>query len=273
MARGHALMGALAWLAGAGAAAELAGGADWPILVIGTPVCAGWAIIPDIDHPGSKVARSVGPASQGVAELVAFTGRLLHQWTRTTWDRVDEDGHRTITHTFLGAAVFGLAVTLAGWLGGHVAAAVLVFWPAHLGLSACSGRMARRARFGRGRNAVRVRWSLLAAAALAAAAAAGTPGSAWWLGLAAGGGAAIHLVGDMATNSAVPAVWPIVLRDERGRPQRWRPIGLPRKWRFATGQRFEVVIVHRALIAALAAVLLLITSPVWGPVVQSAVQH
>lgn len=266
MARGHALMGAVIWLGGCAAAAQFRDGhlPSLALVAIGTPVCAGWAIVPDIDHPNSTISRSLGPVSRGVAELAAGSSRLIHEATRTQWDRPDEDGHRTVTHTLIGALVFGAVVGLAGWLGGPWVAALLVFWPAHLGISATlKSRRRRQWWFGR---TVRLPKSVVDAAVLAAGAAILTPGSAWWLGLAAGGGAAIHLLGDMMTDSAVPALWPIVLRDVAGRPHRWQPIGLPRRWRFAAGSKFETIIVHRLLVCLSAGVLLLLVWPILATV-------
>lgn len=274
MARGHALMGAAVWLGGCAAAGLVADpGTVLTLAAIGTPVCAGWAIVPDIDHPKSTVAHSAGPVSQGVAAIVAAASRLVHAMTKTPWDRDDKDGHRTVTHTFAGAATFGVTVGLAGWIGGPVVAALLVFWPAHLGLAATVKASRRRERFGRGRSAVRVQKSMLLAAALAVGALLLTPGSAWWLGVAAGGGAAIHLLGDMMTDSAVPALWPFVRRDPYGRPLRWQPVGLPRRWRFQTGGAVELVLVHRLLMGLSAAGLLLTAWPILAPVVVFLVQN
>lgn len=266
MARGHALMGAAIWLGGCAVAGQFVDhSTTLTLAAIGTPVCAGWAIVPDIDHPNSTVSRSAGPVSQGVAAIVAAACRLVHGLTKTVWDREDRDGHRTVTHTFAGAAVFGVVVGVAGWLGGPFVAALLVFWPAHLGLAATVKATRRRERFGRGRNATRIQKSMLLAAVLAAGALLLTPGSAWWLGVAAGGGAAIHLLGDMMTDSAVPALWPFVRRDAYGRPLRWGPVGLPRRWRFSTGGAVELILVHRLLMGLSAAGLLLTAWPILAP--------
>lgn len=261
MAKGHALMGAVIWMGGCAVAAQFRDGnlPSLALVAIGTPVCAGWAIVPDIDHPNSTISRSMGPISQGVAALTAGGSRLIHEATRTRWDRIDRDGHRTVTHTLLAAVMFGLVVGLAGWLGGPWVAALLVFWPANLGISATlKSRRRREWWFGR---TVRLKKSIVDAAVLAAGALLLTPGSAWWLGVAAGGGAVVHLCGDMMTDSAVPVLWPIVLRDRAGRPMRWRPVGVPRRWRFPAGGAFEMVVVHRLLICLSAGVLLVLAWP------------
>lgn len=259
MGRGHALMGATAWLVGCAADAQFHAGhlPAWPLLLIGTPVCAGWALAPDIDHPNSTITHSAGPFTMGIAAIVAGASKLVHAWTRTPADYPDSDGHRTVTHTILGALIFGVIVAAAGWLGGRVVAALLVFWPAHLGISTILTSRRRAETWG----TLRIRRSITDAAVLAAAAAALTPGSAWWLGLAAGGGMLIHIAGDMLTDGAVPAAWPIPLRDAYGRTMRWKPIGLPRRWRFHAGGPFELRIVHPLLWALSAAVLLLNTVP------------
>jgi membrane-bound metal-dependent hydrolase YbcI (DUF457 family) len=259
MGRGHALTGVTLWLGGCAAAAAVDPGLPSVALaVIGTPVCAGWALVPDIDHPKSTIAFSAGPVSQGIAAVTAGLSKVVHEATRTPADRPDHDGHRTVTHTILGAVVFGLIVGVAGWLGGRWTAAALVFWPAHLGISTLLKSRRRRVSWGRpGRRRLRVRRSVVDAAVLAAGAAILTPGSAWWLGLAAGGGALIHIAGDMCTDGAVPALWPLILTDEWGRARRWKPIGVPRRWRFNAGGWIEMRIVHRVLWALSTAVLLI----------------
>jgi membrane-bound metal-dependent hydrolase YbcI (DUF457 family) len=85
MGRSHVTSGAVAWL---GVAVALAMAP--PALVLGAVVCAGAAVIPDIDHPGSGISRTFGPITGQFARLV--------QWV--------SGGHRNGTHSKLGSAVF-----------------------------------------------------------------------------------------------------------------------------------------------------------------------
>lgn len=118
MGRTHALTGAMAFGLAApvlGAFAGLTAGE----LLLGTAVCAGAAVLPDIDHPGAGISRTFGPVTRGFARLVAWAS----------------GGHRRGTHSLTGAGVFtllasGATALYAGdawWLvTGGVAAGVLV---------------------------------------------------------------------------------------------------------------------------------------------------
>ena len=91
MGRTHVLTGALA----SGALAVVVGpGPSWvaPILVVTT--AAGAAALPDLDEPGSTVARLAGP----VTRVVAVGTKHL------------AGGHRHATHSLLGAVCLGALV-------------------------------------------------------------------------------------------------------------------------------------------------------------------
>jgi hypothetical protein len=66
----------------------------------------------------------------------------------------------------------------------------------------------------------------------------------WWLGLAVGGGAAVHCLGDAITRAGVPFVWPIPIR---GRC--WWEIQLPSLLAFRAGGRFEYLALFPVLTA------------------------
>ncbi len=79
MGPSHALSGSAAWLAGSWALAQFAGVSQSPLEVaVGTAVCAGGALLPDLDmsgkvtrnQGGATVARTFGVASLFVAEVV-----------------------------------------------------------------------------------------------------------------------------------------------------------------------------------------------------------
>lgn len=271
MGRGHATMGASLWLAGCAVAAATGHRPDVAVLTVGTAVCAGWAIAPDVDHPNSTVACSVGPITRGIAKVVAEIGIVVHEHTRTRRDRPDLDGHRTITHTALWALLCGTAATAAGRWGGPWTAAVLVFLATHVGTQAAlppKHRWVRlstgfKARFGRGPfyrvlfgrvgqrfayncRKVPVPVPILVAGALAFVAYRLTPGSGWWLGLAVGCGSLIHCLGDALTNSACPILAPIPL-GKAGLRRAWYPIGPPKALRFDTGGKVETEVVQPLL--------------------------
>jgi membrane-bound metal-dependent hydrolase YbcI (DUF457 family) len=87
MGRSHAVSGGVAFLA----PASVLNLSPWTLL-LGASVCAGAAVLPDIDHPGSGVSRTFGPVTQTFASVV---GKL-------------SGGHRNGTHSYAGAGVFSL---------------------------------------------------------------------------------------------------------------------------------------------------------------------
>src|SRR3954470_4865744 len=79
MGPSHALSGAAAWLAGSWALDHFAGYGQSPLAIaVGTAVCAGGALLPDLDlsgkvtrnQGGATVARTFGVFSLFVAEVI-----------------------------------------------------------------------------------------------------------------------------------------------------------------------------------------------------------
>ncbi|MGH3589112.1 MAG: metal-dependent hydrolase [Pseudonocardia sp.] len=158
MGRTHALTGAMVFGLAASAVesvAHLTAGE----LLLGTAVCAGAAVLPDIDHPGSGISRTLGPLTQGFALLVAWTS----------------GGHRNGTHSLAGVAVFTLlAFAAAGlhagsplWLIAGLGLAVV------LGLVGFVTATVEPPGRGRGRPAYRERWHGVASAWIGAGVAVG----------------------------------------------------------------------------------------------------
>ncbi|MDI5938020.1 metal-dependent hydrolase [Micromonospora sp. DH15] len=214
MGRSHALSGAVVWLGGCAVAAGLEARPAVGTVVVGAAVTAGGALLPDVDHPGSVVARSLGPVTRLVAQ-----GR---------------GGHRAVTHTLLFAVAAGLLVSLACWVGGDVAAAVVAGLAAAL---AARGVLRRRTRGAYGAAAAGLFVGVMAAA---------LPGPVagwWWVGLPLGLGCLVHSLGDALTFSRVPLLWPIRIRGCR-----WAPLGMWAPLRFRTGSAAELLLVVPALI-------------------------
>lgn len=209
----HAATGAAAWVAGCAAATMLGappGVYEW---VVGTPLCAFGAILPDIDCRSSSVANSLGWPTRKLAGGVARLGKRLHAATRTPLDGRDLDGHRTITHgvlfSLLVFAAFGLLGVRGAWYTTMAMTA----------LATATGLRAMRVRSGR----------YLLSAAVAAAGWWWPAPTGWWLGCAIGAGALVHSLGDWLTNTGVPLLWPITFRG-----QRWYKFRAPRWIRFDT---------------------------------------
>ena len=178
LGRDHARLAALAALA-------VGAGAGWrPELDLAAAAAvAGAALLPDLDEPGSSVARLVGP----VSEVVAWTTKRVC------------GGHRMASHSLLAVAVAGLGTWALGRveLAPGVPASVVV-------LGACLALAARTL------LPARLRLGHLTALVVAAVASwwLATHTSLAWLPLAAAAGVALHLVADGLTAGGVPALWP-----------------------------------------------------------------
>ncbi|MEX2621923.1 MAG: metal-dependent hydrolase [Egibacteraceae bacterium] len=186
MGRSHALSGAAGWLA---LAPPLAAATDIPMepagLAAGAVVTAGAALLPDLDHPSSTVARALGPVSQLLAVAIATLA----------------GGHRQATHSL----VFVAAVAAGVWAG-MLSPAKDVVALATGGL--CVGLAIRalgpqQLRGGGVIDLTLVAWTVA------------LTGIGWvhlgpvpWLPAAVALGAALHLAGDCLTPQGCPLLWP-----------------------------------------------------------------
>lgn len=287
MGSGHAASGATVWLTGCAwvALADLAQpGID--VLTVGTLVCAGSALVPDLDHPKSRIAQFAGPVTGAVAVFAASFGAWVHDRTKLDADRPDEDGHRTLLHTFAFALFAGAVVAAVGasadWLGdwmatetgwpiehfGKLPAAAVVYVLVHLGYaaarSALGGRQ-RRMKLGGKRR----RWRKATVTAWAAAiyAFVMVPADTWWIPAAVTIGCATHCLGDMLTHGGCPVLWPIPIPStvprynrklRRREPVRvwrtWHLAGTPRWMRFRVGGHTERVVTNAIIAVGVLAV-------------------
>lgn len=186
MGTSHATSGAFGWLL----AAPLAGGAilggfTAPELLAGAVVCAGAALLPDIDHPRATIAHTLGPITMGIAKFVNLVS----------------GGHRQGTHSILFVLLSGVVTwLLASW--SDIAALAIVWAMVALALKALHLAPKRMN-------------STLRTVVTAAEAAAITwliaryAGDSWeWLGIAVAAGSALHIIGDMLTPEGCPLLWP-----------------------------------------------------------------
>lgn len=133
MGSSHGASGAAVWLAGCALAPVVAHHHVGLVYVaIGAGVATISAYVPDIDHPSSKAARSLGPITWILAKLVGHASAAVHAWTKTAKDRPDEDGHRTCSHTLLAGLVVAGAVALTVRLCGSPSL-VWLAWPVLVG--------------------------------------------------------------------------------------------------------------------------------------------
>jgi membrane-bound metal-dependent hydrolase YbcI (DUF457 family) len=182
LGRSHALVGAAVWLA---AAPPVAAALDHPLTPVetltGALLCGGAALLPDIDHPSSTVARTLGPITQIAARGVAAVS----------------GGHRHATHSLLGCALFAaLAFVAVQWQAGVFAVTLL-----------CAAWFLRLLGPDSLDNAVGGFGEVIVATMAAWWVAVNLPGSTWMV-CAVGFGAVLHLVGDLVTKGGLPVLWP-----------------------------------------------------------------
>lgn len=221
MGRSHAVSGAAVWLGTCAASTAVGYRPGGVPLLAGAVVCAGFALLPDLDHPPSLIARTFGPVTQAVAAGVSRLAVAVHARTATAQDRPSRGGHRQLTHTAVFAVAVGLLVAAVAGLGGRWAVAGVVFTAVGLALRGLLTARERR------RNGP---LTLAAVSALAAVGCAWLPGTSWaWLGLPAGLGCLAHTLGDALTRLGVPLLWPVPVAG-----QRWYRVGIPRVLRITT---------------------------------------
>lgn len=236
MGPAHSLSGATAWL-GVGLAAAAAGHAmPWPVLVVGTLLCAGAALAPDLDQKSATISRAFGPPSRLLAGLIDKVSTAVYNATRGQGERRRSGGHRTLTHTWVWAVLIGAMFSYAAVVWGRWAVLVTLFLHVVLAVEGLLWRMARVS------SDVLV-WLLGATSAWILAAVLHEPGngSQWlfsepylWFGLPITLGALVHDLGDALTISGCPVLWPIPVKGRR-----WYPVGTPHFMRFRAGAWVE----------------------------------
>ncbi|MCG5213962.1 metal-dependent hydrolase [Streptosporangium soli] len=218
MGHTHALTGAVAWLAVAPGLAALpyltesnrfvetgimATALTPAEFIAGTLVCAGAAMLPDLDHPSATIAQTFGPLTWGLSKAVAWAS----------------GGHRGATHSLVFAILVGIGAHLLAD-NYPIGRDILVVLMIGLALRAIG---------------IGIPGKKLASALVNAGLTIGLyavfrsfdVGYAW-LGLAIGVGSLIHVVGDCCTERGCPVLWPL-----KGR---WV---LPYKIGIKTGRAFE----------------------------------
>ncbi|WP_189168691.1 metal-dependent hydrolase [Pilimelia anulata] len=253
MGPSHALSGAAVWLVGSWIADHGYGYAQTPAaLAIGTAVCAGGALLPDLDmsgkvtanRGGATVARTFGIATLFLAEVIEKLSLFVYHATKLRRDPSRRNGHRTFTHTLPFVALVGWGTTWLCVRYGKWAVLGILFVMIGLALRGLFDRWADRT----GWLGVTV-----IAAGGAYAAYLTLPGARSYpeLGFAVAVGCLVHLLGDLITSAGIPILWPLPLG---GRT--WRMIGLPKGVAVRAGGPGEVALrglfVLASLLAAMA---------------------
>ncbi|WP_433283926.1 metal-dependent hydrolase [Pseudonocardia sp. CA-142604] len=198
-------------------------------------VCAGAALLPDLDHPSSMATRRFSVASWLACYLVRPLSGFVYDLTKGRRD-TGKGTHRGLTHTVVAAVLIGLAVNFASGRWGTPVLVGTLFVCLALAIKGLDALVPGPP-------------SLVIAGFLTYAVEefvpGGTAGTAGWLGSAVALGMVIHSVGDAVTESGAPLLWPI-----RIRKRSWYPVGTPRPLRFRTGGRVETWVVAPALTVA-----------------------
>ena len=262
MGRAHSLSAAVGWLGGCAGLAQMGERPTTPVVIVGAAVSAGMALLPDIDHSGSTVARTLGPVTRGIASIVAWgSAAARNSSCRHCSGGPERGGHRTVTHTAAGALAAGLIAGIVGWQVGKTAALIIiglgVWLLAHTALSSKNrakvgdwllpGRFRRHGRWAH-RFAASVGAVIVAALSVAVTATQTGAGGWWWIGLPVAWGCLAHCLGDAMTLSGCPVLWPLQVQGCR-----WRSVGTPRWMRFRTGSRVETGVVAVMAVAGFAA--------------------
>lgn len=234
----HAMSGAAAWVIGAPAVVAATGNPalSTPELLVGAAVCAGSALLPDIDEPQSTVSRSFGPVTQALAHVVNAASAAVHNATGTRKDGHVSNGHRTVTHTALFAVAAGIAVGALIAAVGRPAVIGVLFFTLGLAARGLIGDWVKRQG-----------WIGVTAVSLAGAWAAAetlSDGRLWWLGAAVTVGAILHGIGDALTKEGVPWLAPVPVRGKAWWEFNTGPLS------FRAGGLVEYTLVAPALTAA-----------------------
>lgn len=207
MGRTHALSGAVAWLGAVPLLSQERWLGDFAIslspaqLIAGAVVCAGAAILPDIDHHNGRIANTYGPIT-----------RVMCKWIGKA-----SGGHRQATHSIAFALGIGYAMDLLathaeyGWWAA-------LFMIVGLGLRGVGLDFEKHEH-----------WSAIADCAVAAVAVFLMHGlDMSFAGYAVTLGCLAHVAGDCLTPRGCPVFWPVTWRMEiplvprtDGKVERW----------------------------------------------------
>ncbi|NUW30936.1 metal-dependent hydrolase [Nonomuraea sp. SMC257] len=241
MGHTHAMTGAIAWLGLAPTLAALpmvtessrfietgimANALSPAEFIAGALVCAGAAMLPDLDHPSATIAQTFGPVTWLLSKAVCWVS----------------GGHRGATHSLVFAVALGLG---AHWLAGAypIGRDILVVLLIGLALRAIGIGIP-----GNKMGSALVNVGLTAG--LYAVFLSQGVGYAW-LGMAVALGCLIHVLGDCMTERGCPVLWPMSVK-----------FVLPWKIGIKTGKKFEQKILAPVLSVAIIGLLFLRLGPV-----------
>lgn len=236
----HAMSGLAAWAAVTAAAGVHTIGQLTPkTWVVGAILATGAALLPDIDHPKSTVARTFGGMSRGVsAALSGFSG-FLYRLTRTQHDSDRSGTHRGFTHTIVFAILAGLITTAIVQSSNGTALGVLMFVFAGLTVRGLMNNWSPQS------DALLIAAVSLTLTIVCWAWSGNQPHDAAAFGVAVMIGCIAHFIGDAITEQGCPMFWPIPLGSRT-----WYPVAPPKALRMKTGGKVELAIIGPGLTIA-----------------------
>ncbi len=240
MGRTHALTG---WCAGL-ALAPVVGAGTVHQAVVFAATTAGFALLPDLDHPGARASRLLGWFTGAISWLLRRVSAALYALTKGPRDEKVTGKHRHLSHTVLFAVGLGFLTSWGTTEGGPWA----VFGVVILGLLLAEGALGDWLLPVSG---AAVAWWVWTAPPDKAAQLAEISG---WLGIAVAAGCFVHCLGDALTESGCPFLFPIPIAGET-----WYEIRPPKPLRFRTGKNVE----NRLIFPVFAVAAVLLIPGVW----------
>ncbi|KAA9165037.1 metal-dependent hydrolase [Amycolatopsis acidicola] len=218
MGRTHALSG---WCAGLAVAPLVGAGTVHQALAFAATT-AGFALLPDLDHPGAGASRLLGPITGVLSWLLRHASAGLYAITKGPRDEDSKGTHRHLSHTVLFAAGIGALTMWGTRAGGWYAVAGVVIFGLLLAADALGDWLLVVA------GGAAVWWALTASAEGELQQLTG------WLGIAVAVGCFAHCLGDSLTEAGCPFLFPVPIAGET-----WYELRPPKLLRFRTGKRVE----------------------------------
>lgn len=222
MGRTHAMTG---WCAGLAVAPFVGAGSVHQAIAFAATT-AGFALLPDLDHPGAGASRLLGPITGGISWLLRRLSSALYALTKGPRDEDHQGKHRHLSHTVLFAAGLGALTMWGTRQGGWYAVAGVVLFGVLLAADALGDWLIFVA------AGAAVWWSLTASAAGELQQLTG------WLGVAVAVGCFAHCLGDALTEAGCPFLFPVPIAGET-----WYELRPPGFLRFRTGKKVEKLLI------------------------------
>lgn len=249
MGRGHSLSGAAVALGATGAYTVTTGvPIDTALLVMVVATYAGSSLIPDLDSFTATVTKSFGIFGRALYYITNAISLTVYNLTKTRKDDDITNGHRTFTHTFIAAILFGLGslalTSIPGTLNvfgieytwGQFNALLIMAFLLHLGTAGLFAPQLKKAKNTLGVLApyILMAFSLLTTFIISRFLPVTEDTSYQWLAIIVSCGVLTHILGDLITKMGVPLLWPLKISGKR-----WYDISIPAAIRISAGGAFE----------------------------------